>query len=458
MPSVIVDFNRTLITPRQPNATLGTDVIMRVQMTAPESSQQQQPRLPLNIGLVIDRSGSMAGKKLNDAVDACRRIVQRLTDIDFCTIVTFDNSATTIADANRVTTARRSLMLHGLDAVRTGGNTNLSEGWQCAATHLLTQHAQHSGMISHIMLLTDGLANAGITDIERLESMARDYHNRGISVSTYGLGQGYAERELRRIAEAGLGTHQFIEDSADIERYFSNELSELFDVTYRDVSLRITIPAGFSAEVIGQLPHTHVDDDIVVTVGSMIAREQRTLYVRLTPLQITAQSEITLSATLSGTTNDDTPAQATSSAQLQVTTPALAAQAPINGAIEYEAVLVDMAYVRSEAQRLNRERNYIAAQAYVLQMQARSDIFTRFPIYSQLADEMHIHIDDWRAKRSESWSGMSKRTSIKDLHYLREQLAELLHRGVDGTEIIMLREKIEMLERKYNQRNGDDQR
>ena len=457
MPSVLVDLNRTIIPARHTHIPHGNDVIMRVQITAPENSQQQQPRLPLNIGLVIDRSGSMAGKKLSDAVDACRRIVQRLNEIDFCSIVTFDDSTSTIADAQRVTAARRALMLHGLDAVRSGGSTNLSAGWQSAATHLLSQHTQHPNIISHIMLLTDGMANEGITDIESLESMARDYHNRGISVSTYGLGQGYAERELRRIAEAGLGTHQFIEHSADIERYFSNELSELFTVTYRDVSVRINIPNGFSAEVIGQLPHKQEDGAVEVTIGGMIAREQRTIYVRLTPLNSAESSHITLTATLSGTINNDTTVQTTSSAQLQVATPELAAQAPINGEIEYEAVLVDIAYVRSEAQRLNRERNYAEAHAYVLRMQSRSDVFARYPIYTELANEMRNHIDDWRAKRSESVNSMSRRSSVKDLYYLREQLAELLRRGIDGTEIIMLREKIEMLERKFNRHNDDQQ-
>jgi hypothetical protein len=209
--------------------------------------------------------------------------------------------------------------------------------------------------------------------------------------------------------------------------------------------------------VIGQLPHKQEEGAVVVAIGSMIAREQRAIYVRLTPIHIAESSQITLTATLSGTINDDTIAQASSSAQLQVATPELAAQAPINGEIEYEAVLVDIAYVRSEAQRLNRERNYAQAQAYVLHMQARSDVFARYPIYTELAAEMHNHIDDWRAKRSESLNSMSRRSSIKDLYYLREQLAELLRRGIDGTEVTMLRENIAMLERKFNRHNDDQQ-
>lgn len=455
MPTLQAAQNRDIVALKNPPTHTGHDVIVRYDVTAPATSQHQQPRIPLNIGLVIDRSGSMSGRKLADAVDACRRIVQRLTDVDHCTIVTFDDEAIMIADGALVTPARRELILHALDAVHSGGSTNLSDGWQMAANQLMRQQQQQSTMISHIMLLTDGMANQGITDIESLERIARDDHSRGISVSTYGLGQGYAENELRRIAEAGHGTHQFIEHARDIERYFSNELSELFTVTYRDVSLRIAVPSGFEAEVIGQLPHTRMDTHVIITLGTMIATEQRALFLRLTALQAAVPSHVTVTATLSGVTNDDTRATVTCNSLIHIAPPHSADQAVINQEVEEQAVHVDIAYVRSEAQRLNRAGNFAAAQAYVLQMQARSDVFARNPIYAILANEMQEHIDDWRAKISESTNYMKKRGASRDLMYMREKLAELQARGINDTEVTMLMSQIRMLEERSNRRDDE---
>lgn len=455
MPQIQVTLSRDIVAPASADHLCADDVIVRCTITAPHETTQQRPRLPLNVGLVIDRSGSMAGQKLSDAITACRRIVQRLNEDDRCTVVTFDHTATMLADGERISRPRRALIMQALDEIRTGGTTNLSAGWQLAADQVLRRQSQ-AGTIGHIMLLTDGMANQGITDITHLEAIARDYQHRGVSVSTYGLGAGYAENELRRIAEAGQGTHQFIEHSIDIERYFSNELSELFTVTYRDVSMRVTIPAGFDAEVIGQLPHTHIGNEIVISIGAMVSLEQRSIYIRLTPQHVTVPSSVALIAELQGQRNDNTSAHARCTTSLQIASTHVAAQAIINREVEYEAVLVDIAHVRSEAQQFNRSGDRNHAHAYVLRMQARSDIFARYDIYAQLAQEMREVIDNLYAKRSESINTLGKRASLKDLILMKERLAELVARGIDNSQVTMLRDQIEILERILNRRNGQN--
>lgn len=455
MPQLHATANRSIIAQPDSTPTSRQDTIIRYSIVAPEEgAQTAQQRLPLNIGLVVDRSGSMQGDKLKDAVAACHRIVQRLSEEDRCTVVAFDSHAQLLADGEKVSSARRALITQALHAINVGGSTNLHEGWKLAADQVFVRQ-QQAPAIGHIMLLTDGMANQGITDIEMLEAMARDYQSRGISISTYGLGAGYAEQELRRIAEAGQGTHQFIESSIDIERYFSNELSELFTVTYRDVQLHIRIPAHMTVEVIGQLPHNVTPDGITITIGAMVSREQRNIFIRLTPLAPGETSLLTVAATLQGRRNDETLAQVNCTTDITVAHPTAAAHTPIDGAVEYEAVLVDIAHVRSEAQRLNRTGRMSEASAYVLQMQARSDVFLRYPIYTQLADEMRGRIDDWHSKRSESLNFMSKRGSLKDLLYLKEQLAALLQRGIDNTEVSMLRHQIDILENIINHRNRE---
>ena len=128
MPKMTVNINRSHVDLGRDEQGLANEIIMRLTVLAPELTQTQRPRMPLNIGLVIDRSGSMSGQKLTDAVAACQRIVGRLTSEDRCTIVTFDDEAQLLADGNYVTDAQRNLISTALGVVRSGGSTNLSGG------------------------------------------------------------------------------------------------------------------------------------------------------------------------------------------------------------------------------------------------------------------------------------------------------------------------------------------
>ena len=155
MPKITVNVNRSHVELGHDEQGRMNEIIMRLTLLAPELTQTQRPRMPLNIGLVIDRSGSMSGQKLADAVAACQRIVSRLISEDRCTIVTFDDEVSLLADGNYVTPAQRTLISTALGVVRSGGSTNLSGGWQLAADTLLTHHARN-GYVSRAVLLTEG--------------------------------------------------------------------------------------------------------------------------------------------------------------------------------------------------------------------------------------------------------------------------------------------------------------
>lgn len=453
MPKMTVNINRSHVELGRDEQGLANEIVMRLTLLAPELTQTQNPRMPLNIGLVIDRSGSMGGQKLTDAVAACQRIVGRLTGDDRCTIVTFDNEAQLLADGNYVTDAQRNLISTALGVVRSGGSTNLSGGWQLAANTLLTHHARN-GYVSRTVLLTDGQANVGMTSEAELSALASNYHSRGISTSTYGLGGGYNEDLLTSIATQGRGNHQFIEQSVDIDKYFSDELQELFAISLRNVTLTIPIPAGFSVEVVGQLPHRRDDTQLIIEVGAMVVLEQRNVYLRLIPATDAALGTRHITATMSGVDSNEKMLTTTCDIDLHIATADVVAQYPVDTALEQEAMLIDLAWVRGEANRLKREQRYDEASTFVRQMRHRSRIYAKFDIYEELADEMHRHSSNEDFKNSSKRDFMSSRASIKDLPSLRAELAELKQRGEFGTHVIQLELTISYLEKQLrnNQR------
>lgn len=445
MPTIKCQLSRTIID-NQPDA-LGRshDTILRIHIQAPTSQSQERQRMPLNIGIVIDRSGSMAGQKMHDAIEATKRIVNRLNAHDRCAIVTFDHRAALLADSLPVTSAQRHLIDTALSSVRSGGSTNISDGWQMAVDRLQKNHASGT-YVSRVLLLTDGQANQGIRAADQLANLATIYAQQGISLSTYGLGLHYNEELLDLLAQHGLGNHHFMTQSSDIDGYFQHELSEMFGVVMQRTELAMTIPDGMHAEVVGQPPHQITGQRLSIPLGALVNQEQRTIYVRLSPALNQPVGDYTGSVSLHGQLEDGQPTEITSTYHLQVQAEAQVRDIPADRQIEHEAALIDLAWVRAEASRLNAIREYGQASDFVNRMHQRSTIYAQFDIYVNLAQEMGQWRDELTRKRSFHSKNLSSRFSTKDLSVLRAQYDRLVASNAPTSEIMELKQLIDMLE------------
>jgi Ca-activated chloride channel homolog len=445
MPKITSQLSRSVLHNQQDSQGRSHDTILRIQIQAPPSRTQAQQRTPLNIGIVIDRSGSMAGQKLHDAIEATKRIINRLNAQDRCAIVTFDNQAALLADSLPVTSAQRLIIDAALSSVQSGGSTNISDGWQMAVERLQKNHSAGT-YLSRVLLLTDGRANQGIRAADQLANLAAMYGQQGISLSTYGLGLHYNEELLDLLAQHGLGNHHFIAQSSDIDGYFQHELSEMFGVVMQRAELIVTIPANMQAEVVGHAPHHTEGQRITIPLGALVHEEQRTIYVRLSAPHMHPVGEYAGTVMLQGQLEDGQSTEITSVYQVQMSADVHVRNMPADRQIEHEAALIDLAWVRAEASRLNASRDFGRASDFVMSMHQRSTIYAQFDIYTSLAHEMGQWRDEMTRKRSMHSKNLSSRFSTKDLSILRAQYDRLVASNAPMSEIMELKQLIDMLE------------
>ncbi len=170
-------------------------------------------------------------------------------------------------------------MLCQVTAVQTGGRTNLGQGWLTGCE----QVAAHlgDGVLSRALLLTDGLANAGMTDQEELATHAKALRQRGISTTTLGVGDDFDEFLLQAVANAGGGHFCFIANPDQIPDYFRGELGEMLDVVVREILLTVPIPAGWHVDVLNDLEHEIVQGELRLGLGEAYGEEVRDVVLRL---------------------------------------------------------------------------------------------------------------------------------------------------------------------------------
>ncbi|MGH8545902.1 MAG: vWA domain-containing protein, partial [Gammaproteobacteria bacterium] len=123
------------------------------------------------------------------------------------------------------------------------GTTALAEGWFRGAEQVALH--QDERCVNRVLLLTDGLANVGVTDPDQLEAHA-ELHRRGIQTTTFGVGADFDEALLERIALAGGGNFYFIEDAKQIPDFLTSELGEILEVVARDVAIEFQTPIGLT--------------------------------------------------------------------------------------------------------------------------------------------------------------------------------------------------------------------
>lgn len=199
-----------------------------------------ESRKPLNVNLVIDRSGSMRGDKLAYAKQALAFIVQHLQSDDRLSLVQYDDEVNVLA-ANREAADKASLF-RLIDQIEVGGMTNLSGGMMEGIEQ--AKQGREANRISRVFLLSDGLANRGVKDPRQIGLTAQQaYRETGISLSTFGVGNDYDENLMITLAEYGGGTANFIGLPDEIPNVFAEELQDLLAVVAQNAKLELSYPA-----------------------------------------------------------------------------------------------------------------------------------------------------------------------------------------------------------------------
>ncbi|MGQ9688558.1 MAG: vWA domain-containing protein [Desulfobaccales bacterium] len=197
-----------------------------------------RPRL--NLGLVLDRSGSMSGSKLTNAKKAAGYCVDQLLPEDLVSMVIFDDRVEVLVPP--APGSERQRIKQALETVRSGGTTALHAAWVAGGRQVAENLDPHS--MNRVILLTDGLANVGETDPQVFVSQAEGLFRRGISTTTIGVGHDFHEDLLVAMAKAAGGNSWFVEGPEDFQRIFETEMGGLLREVCTKVSLGLEPAEG----------------------------------------------------------------------------------------------------------------------------------------------------------------------------------------------------------------------
>lgn len=250
-------------------------VYLNVQaITIPDSI----PNTPLNIALVLDRSGSMKGAKLQYAKAATNFLIEKLTARDYLSIIVYDEEVQIIANSQPVKRKKKWYKL--VENIWDGGATNLSDGMFSGFREVARHFKQ--GYVNRVLLLSDGLANKGITDPFKLQDTVQYVNQQqNITLSTFGLGADFDEDLLEALADKGGANYYFVPKAAEVATIFETELISLQAVMAQNATVTITLPTVLTLDTIYNFPYQLDSNNIQIYLNDVFSQEQKTVLLKL---------------------------------------------------------------------------------------------------------------------------------------------------------------------------------
>ncbi|WP_088347245.1 MULTISPECIES: VWA domain-containing protein [Rhodomicrobium] len=254
----------------------GGMVYLRVGLegVAPET---EGARIPANVLLVIDKSGSMKGDRIDQAKEAALMAVERLGSQDVLGVVTYSDNAYVLSpaaklrDTGEIRGAIRRLKADGRTALYAGVSQGIRE----------LRPFIDAYKVNRVILLSDGMANVGPSTPGELEALGREAAEDGVSITTIGLGLGYNEDLMTRLALASDGNHAFVEKPGDLVTIFNEEFGDVLAAVGGDVEIIIDCPEGFEpVRVLGREAKVE-GDKIRLKMNQIYGKQEKYVVVEL---------------------------------------------------------------------------------------------------------------------------------------------------------------------------------
>lgn len=265
------------------------DVLVRI--TPPENNVKGNHRPNLNLSLVLDRSGSMGGRKMDEAKDAAKYCIDQLLATDRISTVIFDDNVDVLIPSQQI--ENRAKLARAIASVQANGSTALHEAWVRGGLQV-SEHLE-SNAVNRVVLITDGQANVGETRVDRIVDQTAELAAKGVTTSTIGIGADFNEDLLMPMAEAGQGNAWHVQEPQDMVKIFATELQGLVNQIGHSVRLVVKPAAGVAvAEVLNdfendganryKLPNLQTNSSLDVVVRFKISSREKQSNVQIADL------------------------------------------------------------------------------------------------------------------------------------------------------------------------------
>lgn len=253
-----------------------SDVFATLEVTAVDVPGAK--RAPVNLAVVIDRSGSMSGAKIENARRAASRLVELLDENDRIAIVHY---GTDVEAMNSVfATPENKLRLQRfISNIWDNGGTNIGDG--LAAGQRQIDKARSDFKVNRLLLLSDGQPTVGITSSQGLVNVVRRIRESGISVTSLGVGSDFNEDLMQRLADVGGGSYGFISNAAATAQLFQKDLEQAGTMVANSASISFTVPEGVRFVQVFGRPVSQLGNTVTVSLPDFSARQVEKIVVQL---------------------------------------------------------------------------------------------------------------------------------------------------------------------------------
>jgi len=390
------------------------EVILKIDLSA-VAERKKSHRTPLNLAVVLDKSGSMAGAKLEKTKQAAMQLVDRLTPNDVFSLVIFSDEARVLVPAQKVTD--KDALKEKIEGIQADGSTALYAGVKLGADQI--EEYLSSKRINRVILLSDGLANVGPSTPRQLRRLGSELAERGITVTTIGVGDDYNEDLMAGLAEASDANYYYVQDTEKLPQIFAKELGEMLEVAARDVRIEITCPDGVTPLGFIGRPEKFESQKASVNLSQFTAGQTRYLLLRCRVdggQPEIARVKVNYTDELNGGTVETTD----DLAKVRFTDDQSASDKSVNGAVVAQkelmltAVAKDEAMVQADAGNYKQAAKILAAQndslnrAYAdapaaVQSQIRAETINVTNFYRDLDQGQYGNVSR-KVMQEQSWS------------------------------------------------------